>query len=348
MFPSYVAEHTAICQGGKITFPPLFSGATHYKVMNLVRVLLRGGHCYDMAAHAIVPTPHAMLPFNQIAPGCLLPAPCALPRPSSTVVPYSYTTTNNAGRATTCVGSRVVTPDEAELLGWLVGDGSLHAENQSIRFANGDAAVLQRVTMLCKQAFPDVKISWYPKVAGYDLTFTKGINNPLRDFLRQMDFYEGCPLAVGQHFAKPELVAFLRGLWGADGWCYSRKGGNDIMFGLSRTSNQHLLSWIRLLHAGLDIHGAREVAKNGSERIVFNGYPNYAAFMREIGQIGQRVLSAPPVRRAKPSPPHYLANAGESWYDAPVLKIVRLTTPSLVCKIYPCQKTSTKPMTATP
>lgn len=349
MFPDLLAAHCAFSSGGKIEFPTTHPAA--YLVWNepCLRVILRGGHFYDLPDHArLRPSPSAIPePILSQTTGNLLPAPCYLPPAQLSVVPYNYVAQDNRGNSHRYVGDVTVLPSQAELLGWLTGAGTLHSENQSIRFASGDQAALHRVKMLCTKSFPGVGVNWYPKLSGYDLTFTAGINNPLKHFLRQMDFQHGCPMAVGRHFSECGIQAFLQGLWGADGWLYTRKGGQDVIFGLSRSPNEYLFSWLRLLHAGLGLQGARETDKHGSSRLVFNGYVNYARFMSKIGQIGSRKLPSVPIRRTAPTPPTYLANGGEMWYDAPVAKVLRLGKALPIYRVDLCLKPSnTKPTKA--
>jgi len=347
MYPELLTEHLAFSVNGKIHFPIPYGLSKSPLAQKCVRVILRGGHFYDLPASTLVKTrPNDNpVPIALQTPGDPLPAPCSFRRQLTTDLRYDYLASDNKGVSHRYRGVYHVTEAAAELAGWLLGDGSMHAERQSVRFANSDAGALQRVSRLAAKAFPSVRVGWYAKLSGYDLTFTAGINNPLKHFLRMLNFYEGCPLAVGQQFNGDILRAFLRGLWGADGWLYVRKGGNDVMFGLSRTGNEFLFSWLRLLHASLGLQGAREVDKHGHSRLVFNGYINYAVFMREIGQIRNLQMPVAPVRRPRTQQATFIANRSEVWYDAPVLKVLNLPGAYHTYRLKPqCLTPSTKPI----
>lgn len=331
MYPTELAAHCAFSKGGCIEFPETAQG-TAIPVVPCLRVVMRGGHFFDAPSTAKLRTATGSLFISFIRPSYTLPVPCALPRPKTSLLPYSYSAANNRGVLSKYVGTHTVTEQQAELLGWLLGSDSLNNESQSVRFTSGETAKLHRVQLLTK-AFPGLTTKWYAKNGAYDITLTGGINNPLRHFLRMMSFYQECPMSVGRYFNNDCIKAFLRGVWGAQGWVYVRKGGNDVAFGLNRTSNIYLVSWLRLLHAGLGLQGFCEFQKNGSMRLVFNGFRNYQTFMREIGQFGASALPACPVRKPVPEPVPYLANNGESWYDAPVLKVLRLGTPPQLYRV---------------
>jgi hypothetical protein len=258
-------------------------------------------------------------------------------------MPYDYWAPNNRGVLSNYKGKHIVTCYQAELLGWLLGEGSLHAERQSIRFISGDTAKLHRVALVSSRAFSNLNVRWYAKNGAYDLTLTSGIDNPLRHFIRMCDFYEGCPMAFGRHLSEDKTIDFLRGVWGANGWLYVKKGGNDVSFGLNRIRNEYLFSWLRLLHATLGMYGARETSKDGAFRLVFSGYRNYATFKLKIDQIGDQRLAAAPVHRSMPTAPRYLAQDGNQWYDAPVLKVHHLAqSQTPIYEPSPCLKQNTK------
>ena len=325
MYPDVLAAHYAFSIGGRIEFPET-AGWRSIPVLPCARFIMRGGHYFDAPTTARIQTASGSLFLASVSTSCMLPVPCALPRKKTPVMPYDYWAANNRGVSSQYQGYHTVTEAQAELLGWIMGDGSLHAERQSIRFTSADQGCLHRVQMLSHKAFPNLNAKWYAKNGAYDLTLTGGINNPLKHFVRMVDFYNGCPMAVGRHFDAATLRAFLRGVWSSQGWVYIRKGGNDVMFGLNRVRNEYLFSWMRLLHAGLGLQGSRETSKEGAFRLIFNGFRNYQVFMREIGQFGTSKLPAVPVRKPTPLPPTFLANGKESWYDAPVLKTLRLRT----------------------
>ena len=348
MYPSILAGHCAFSHKGKIEFPVTAGWKQSLTRESCVRVVMRGGHYFDAPDHASLLFRYASHPISLISASSLAPVPCALPRPIAPVMPYDYWAANNSGVSSQYQGYHTATEAQAELLGWILGDGSLHAERQSIRFTSADQGCLHRVQNLSAKAFPNLSAKWYAKNGAYDLTLTSGINNPLKHFIRMLDFYEGCPMGVGRYFDKPCLLAFLRGLWGAQGWVYVRKGGNDVLFGLNRVRNDFLFSWLRLLHAGIGLQGMREQSKCGSSRLVFNGFRNYQVFMREIGQFGSSKLPSCPVRKQTAAPVPYLANGGESWYDTQVIKVTRLgKLPVHTYESSPCLKTkSMKPIAA--
>lgn len=324
MYPNVIAGHCAISHKGKIEFPETAGWTKRTQRETCVRVILRGGFYFDAPASADLKSAPGKPSVSLLRPSAMIPALCYAPRQKTPMLPYDYWAANNRGVSSQYTGYHTVTEAQAELLGWILGDGSLHAERQSIRFTSADQGCLHRVQNLSTQAFPNLNTKWYAKNGAYDLTLTAGINNPLKHFIRMVDFYEGCPMAVGRNFDKPTLLAFLRGVWGAQGWVYIRKGGNDVLFGLNRIRNEYLFAWMRLLHATLGLQGSRETSKEGAFRLIFNGFRNYQVFMREIGQFGTSKIPDLPVRKAQPLPPTYLANGGETWYDAQVIKVLNL------------------------
>jgi hypothetical protein len=238
-------------------------------------------------------------------------------------LPYSFTKANNAGRAVAHTGALTLTADNCELVGWLVGAGTLFKEGQSMRFASSSAGSLHRVQRLVSTAFPGVSVKVYPKHVGFDLTLTGGIKNPLNIFLHALSWRYGLPACLMQ-MAKPNAIAFLRGLWGADGWMHGRKGGSDVDLGLARRSDDErdTTETLRLLHSLLlGMSGQiRTERKRPGHRLVFSGYRNYAIFQREIGTIGDKVLPAPPVSRPYQQPP-VVAFGQTNWYEAPVQRV---------------------------
>ena len=323
MFPTAIAGHCAISHRGAIEFPDTAGWRRRTQTEDCVRVILRGGFYFDTPASTVIHLAHESLPVTQLRAGTMLPAPCLLPCPGVSEMPYDYTASNNAGNPVRYAGNHVVTEAQAELLGWILGSESLHNGHQSIRFTSADRDRVHRVQELSAAAFPDVHANVYDKDGAYDLTLTGGINNPVRHFVRMVDFYEGCPMAVGRHFDLICLRAFLRGVWGAQGWVYPRKDGDDILFGLNRIHNEYLFSWMRLVHAGIGLQGSRETSKEGAFRLIFNGFRNYRVFISEIGPFGTGDIPALPERKALPMPPTHLANGGELWYDAPVIKVTQ-------------------------
>lgn len=256
-----------------------------------------------------------------------LHAPAAHPfAVSPSKIRYIYTAANNAGREITRKGFFYPTESEAELLGWMVGGGTIHSRKQSIRFADTDVWVLQHVKDLVNTCYPTVKDTLYPKNIGFDIVLTGGINNPLRAFIRQQAFVGEWPTAVCR-YALPERIAFLRGLWGADGWCSVRKGGNDVVMGLSRSINNGYTSQCRMFHALMGMNGQRREtpteAYPNKHRLVFSGYRNYTTFYQQVGQLRTQHLTAPPVRRAKRMPPSMLVQ-GVQAVEVRIVKIIRL------------------------
>jgi hypothetical protein len=215
-----------------------------------------------------------------------------------------------------------------------VAGGTIHSDNQSIRFSASSPWALQRVTNLCKTCFgTDVSAKLYAKNVGYDLTLTGGINNPLRFFLRAMDFQHRFPVAVN-YFSAGTRLAFVRGLWGVDGWMSVRKGGNDVDLGLSRESLDPefdgYLSAMRLLHAAwFGMQGSVRYSKI-NRRIVFSGYQNYALFENYIGQIADKKVPHRPVTKTV-AQRQVIAMEGSYWYESRILKVTNLpcTTPYL-------------------
>ncbi|MBD3261644.1 MAG: hypothetical protein GF334_08195 [Candidatus Altiarchaeales archaeon] len=326
LYPNLLASTTAICHKGEITLPSevgTFEGTFPCK-----RVILKGGHYFDAPLSAPLRIPHRVK-VDRLRTGMTLHAPSSCPAPAVNPIPFDYTAVNNAGREVLFNGTFIPTEDEAELLGWLVGDGTIHSEKQSIRFTSTDVWVLRHVQDLVEKAFPSVKISWYAKNVGFDIIMAGGINNPLRHFLRRQRFLDGFPCAVSL-YGEEARNAFLRGLWGADGWVSVRKGGSDVALGLSRSVVDGYTSMTRMFHALAGMSGQRRETPTkvfpNKHRLVFSGYRNYTVCRDMIGQIRHMTLKSPPVRRLRADPPAFTVQ-GISAHQARVIRILRLKTP---------------------
>ena len=323
MYPTEISDTTSFCGTGA-TLMLLRGSAGFVGIKECLRVTMRGGFSFDAPLDARVQGRRV----SELRTGFGLYSPYSRRAPGGpSKIPYEYEWSDNKKRTVHEKGEYLVTPDHAELLGWLLGDGTLHAERQSLRFSNSDVWVLTHVQNLVERLFPAVKVSWYAKNAGYDITLTAGIRNPLRAFIRSMDFQDGWPISVSL-FDEECRAAFLRGLWGANGWLHVRKGGNDVDLGLSRCSDDGFTSLVRDYHASIGMRGQRretptEVNPN-SHRLVFSGYSNYRIFHSAVGQIGARKIEAPPIRRKMPSPRLEVDTQGYPWYLTPVLRIRRV------------------------
>ncbi len=219
-YPNVISDHCSIrLPCGRLSLPSQFPRSTFCGEERCLRVILRGGFFFDAPGRAIVRTATQTLSVQNIAPGELLMSPARrlLPTSSPTALPYDYFFNDNQGKQHHATGVEQITEGKAEILGWLLGDGTINNASQSVRFANSDVWCLNHLERLVNKEFPTVKVSWYNKLAGFDLTMTGGINNPLRHFIRKMCFIEGFPTAVSLFHDKAQ-IAFLRGLWGADGW----------------------------------------------------------------------------------------------------------------------------------
>lgn len=326
LYPSLLASTTAILHKGEITLPSevgAFEGTFPCK-----RVILKGGHYFDAPLSAPLRIPHRVK-VDRLRTGMTLHAPSSCPAPSPAPIPYDYTAVNNAGRKKRFQGTFTPSEDEAELLGWLVGDGTIHSARQSIRFTSTDVWVLRHVQDLVEKAFPSVRISWYAKNIGFDIVLTGGINNPLRHFLRRQRFVDGFPCAVTL-FGENTRNAYLRGLWGADGWLSVRKGGNDVVLGLSRSTVDGYTSMTRMLHALAGMNGQRRETPTkvfpNKHRLVFSGYRNYTVCRDMIGQIRHMVLKCPPTRRLHAEPTSFTVQ-GAAGHQARIIRILRLKDP---------------------
>lgn len=301
-------------------------GAVATGVKQALRVEMRGGYYFEAPLTARMRLPDGRSPrVEDLRTGFVLFSPYDRPAPAGPCqVAYDYEWVDNNRKVHREKGQQLLTPLHAELLGWLVGDGTLHAERQSLRFANSDVWVLKHVERLVTRTFPSVKVTWYAKLAGYDITLTGGIKNPLRHFLRSMMFVEGWPTAVSS-FDEECRNAFLRGYWGADGWVHVRKGGTDVDLGIRRCMNDGFTSLLRDLHASIGMRGQRREtptkATPSLHRLVFSGYGNYRVFSARVGQVRDMKLEAPPVKRKIAPPPLTVDAAGCRWYETPISKI---------------------------
>lgn len=325
LYPGSLAADTAVFHRGEVTLArevgkPI--GRCFCK-----RVVCAGGHSFDAPLSAPLRVPQS-LTVERLRSGIALHAPSSQPCPSRSKISYGYTAPDNTGAHHVHSGTFYPTTEQAELLGWLVGDGTIHAKNQSIRFANSDVWVLQHVRDLVARAFPTVTIKFYAKNIGYDMLLTGGINNPLRAFLCKQRFVDEWPTTVSL-FAERERIAFLRGLWGSDGWCSVRKGGNDVAMGLSRRNLDGFTSQCRMFHAFMGMNAQRRDTPTETypnrHRLVFSGYRNYTTFYNTVGEIRFQHLEAPPVRKEKPKPKDMIVQ-GVLAHEARIIKVLRLRT----------------------
>lgn len=302
--------------------PSLLPSATKIGPYNNLRVMCRGGFLFEAPPDALLNG----FRVDEYSTGNVLPCPFSLTSPNLSDVPFCYSCANNRGVARSYKGIETVSEDAAELLGWLTCSSSLSSETQSLRFSNSDPWSLTRVESLCQKCFPTVKVTYYPKNIGFDLTLTGGIDNPLRHFIRKMRMVEGFPSSVFL-FSKEGKCAFLRGLWGAHGWVHTRKGGNDVDMGLKRTENPAFTSMLRELHLFIGMHGQSRPAPTRENkklhRLVFSGYANYERFFSDVGQVGEKVLPAAPIRRKREQPSVYQFLRG-FFYHMPIQKITKV------------------------
>jgi len=330
MYPSIVSDLTAICLGPHPTFPSALPACGQMKTL---RVTMRGGFSFTAPPEAqIVSASGVQLRVGDLRTGMLMWSPQSRTLPARTEIPYDLMKANNRGVLTRVTGTFHVTRDQAELLGWLVGGGTISSEKQSIRFAGSDVWVLKHVERLAVAAFPGIRVKWYAKNAGFDITLTAGINNPLREYLRVMQIENSFPVMVGR-FHKENLDAFLQGLWGADGWCCVRKGGNDVELGLTRTDDEGYTSIVRDTHATIGMYGLRRNAATkeapNRHRLIFAGYPNYRVFSDRVKQIRNNRIKLPPIKRLPDGKESRIDSHGNSWYKTPVQRILRMKDPVL-------------------
>jgi len=326
MYSDLVSASTAVSWKG-VPRLPFHSGGCASLVgdMPTLRVTCRGGFYFDAPLEAWIQG-HEV---SQLRTGDVLQAPCSRPCPAKSEVSFSFVASNNRGQTQTYAGTETITDEAAELLGWIVEDGTVSSDRQSLRFSSSDAWALAHVEHLTSQAFPSVRVSYYAKNRGFDLTLTGGISNPLRAFIRKMDLVEGFPCGVFSLSAKGQ-ASFLRGLWGAHGWVHTRKGGNDVDLGLKRTDNEAYTSLLRELHVSFQMRGQRRDTPTKEHpllhRLVFSGYANYTKFFESIGQIGEKSLPHPPVRRAIEREAVFVDAYGAGWYKTRIQKIAKIGT----------------------
>lgn len=323
MVPDLVSASTTVCVNGIPTLPAQIDGAVCIGTMPTLRVIMRGGFYFDAPSVAVVQG----VPVSQLRSGAALSVPLYAPSPESSLVPFDFVAPNNRGHEQRYTGVEPVSEHAAELLGWIIEDGTVTSERQSLRFSSSSSWALTHVEHLTLQAFPSVRVSYYAKNRGFDLTLTGGISNPLRQFIRKMRLVEGFPCAVFL-FSKKTKAAFLKGLWGAHGWVCTRKGGNDVDLGLKRTDNETYTALLRELHAFFGMRGQRRETPTKEHpllhRLVFSGYANYTKFFDSIGQIGDMKVPHPPVRRPIERDTTFVDSQGCSWYKAKIQKIIRI------------------------
>lgn len=324
MYPDLASSSSAVWSAdGFPSLPQHIPGAVLAGNMQTLRVTCRGGFYFDAPPEAEVQGASVA----SLRTGRPFFAPFSRPCRAASLVPFSFLAANNRGQTQQFDGVETVSDVAAELLGWIIEDGTVTSDRQSLRFSSSDVWSLTHVENLTSQAFPSVRVSYYAKNRGFDLTLTGGISNPLRMLIRKMRLVEGFPCAAFL-FSKSTMAAFLRGLWGAHGWVCSRKGGNDVDLGLKRTDNEAYTSLLRELHVYFGLRGQRRNTPTKEtpllHRLVFSGYANYSKFFDSIGQIGEKDLQAPPVRRQVEPEEVVVDVHGCSWYKTRIQKIVSL------------------------
>lgn len=253
-----------------------------------------------------------------------LPAPRCLPFPQTDRLTYSYQRIDNRGRSITETGTDTISLLDAEVLGWMVGCGTLQSAGQSLRAAASSVGGLHRLNLLLSNCFKNSKVSAYPKASGYDLTITGG---DARHLLNRFEFCGRFPCAISR-LSRNHVRAFLTGLWACEGWAFTKRGGNSVICGLGFMDDPFLVSGLQMLHSGLGLTVGIEQAKTGSRKLVFTGYSEYHTLKTEIGSFASSNFVSPPVPKIPKHPATAIALDGVVWYAAKVRRGLRITTPS--------------------
>lgn len=332
MLPDIISESTAVEYGQGITLPSLVGNTFEgFGLLSCKCITLKGGHYFEAPDSAKIVTANShTCSVAQVSTGDLLLSPIeSIPAQPYADLAYEFEHSDNSGKTLVSKGTFHPTEKQCELLGWLTRDGFGNIETQSLRFSNKDTWSLNHVQQLTESEFPGVNVKWYAKSHCFDITLTGGINNPLKNFIRQHAVVSGYPTKVSEYGFK-QLYAFLRGLWGAEGWVSVRKGGADIDLGLSRTCNEPASSFLRMLHARVGIYGQRRncptIANPGKHRLIFSGYRNYATFKERVEQIAITNMPEAPARRPYQSQ-NVVRIEGKPFLALPVQRVVRLKEP---------------------
>jgi hypothetical protein len=319
MIADAASEHDWLVSDEGILIP--YSSGTKSGPSDRYQITLAGGRVLNVPVVARLHDPTGTVRAQNILSGYRCLALLYVEPPATSDVPYSYTWKDNHSVEHKEQGVHTFTEDECELIGWLCASKSVDAYRQAVRFSSSEAGALHRVEMLSKKAAPTVTVSIYAKNRGYDLVFTEGINNSLKHLIKKLGATEGTPRAFCE-LDKACRRAFLRGYWGANGWAYTRKNGKDVTLGLQAVAEPSVVHWQQAIHSMIGMRGAIRTIKSGRQRLVFDGYPNYATFLREIGQIGSLSLPTLPVQTA--SKLKTVAIGSCVWYETTVRKITRL------------------------
>lgn len=208
-------------------------------------------------------------------------------------VPYKFNKYVNMHRTDEISGKLKMTEELAELLGWLTSDGSVNRKGQSVKFTNNEHTYLDRVTYLVRNNFPDIDITPYEKVNGYDLLFTtkgdKSRFNPLKDFIAMMDYDKSKFPKATNYFTRKQVIAFFKGMFPADGYV-NIKNLKNVDIGLSCGNSRTYAEFNRELLNKLGIRGQIKeewMTKSTAPfyRILICGQRNVMAFKDVIGDI---------------------------------------------------------------
>lgn len=243
---------------------------------------------------------------------------------------YSYERIDNRGNSIKEGGTDPVSLEQAELLGWLVGAGTIN-KDQSVRLALKDQGSVHTAMSVVQKASGSCEVNVYPKAAGFDITITKG---DIHHQIRRMGFHNKFPCGISR-LSERHVRAFLHGLWATDGWGYTKNGGNEIILGLSQAKCPYLLHGVAMLHAGLGINYRME-PKNSSHRIIVYGYNDYRNLLRLVGSVGAFNLMHSPVPKAPKTQTIRVAKSGARWYEATVQRSLHLPSINAYSLRTPC------------
>ena len=233
-------------------------------------------------------------------------------------VEYEYELGTPYRDSVTYKGTYHVTPYHAELLGWITADGSgIKTEKgkwQSVKFTNVTPEYIDRVMFLTARLFPEITPKLYAKGNGYDVILSWGSKtqgNPIRHFMRSMQFEDGFPTAVARYFSKACVEAFFRGMYPADGYVHYKYGKNKSQkyeCGLACGNSWFFAQHVRELLNKLGIRaGIKHESMKGCtpgkrfHRVVFSGSDNAEVFLSTIGDIQGKKLPKVSTSQRKPS-----------------------------------------------
>jgi ribonucleotide reductase alpha subunit len=195
---------------------------------------------------------------------------------------------------------RTVTPELAELVGYFMGDGSLHSKGLRLCVANEDSDVVERLRNLVQQLFHlDVHVSQeegYLEVAVHSVPLTIwweacgfGKLSPTPDH-KGKGWSPRIPNAILYTNDRRCYAAFLRGLFEADGTV--TQGGPSVS-----TAHRDFSCQVKslLLALGLPTTTKMDVSGWGQSHVYCLRLKNEAyneAFLAEVGFIGSRKKGA--------------------------------------------------------